>query len=227
MKKNLMLLALLAISVVLFALPTVASAGEWELDNTDGTFTVTKVTNSAFVFGSTIVTCTGLTGSGTYTSKTTGTITLDYSGCKEGVFGTDCTNAGGAAGTILVNNKVFHNVIIGNAGDINTPIGILITGSSGTELSCGFGLVTVKTTGNVIGEIETPKCGTAGTTYNLNFDSATGSPSTQKYEQVTTTGTKYDMVADIPASSDSTTTSALSARHQLHFTNGAVTPTCS
>jgi hypothetical protein len=113
-------------------------------------------------------------------------------------------------------------VIIGNAGDVNTPIGILIT-IGDVQITCAGGLLTKTLTGNVIGELETPNCGTAGTTYNLNFAPASAGSTTQRYEQVTTTGTLFDLVTDIGGTPFTT---SWEMTDQIHL-SGAITPTCS
>ncbi|HET9197050.1 MAG TPA: hypothetical protein VFN92_02180 [Solirubrobacterales bacterium] len=220
------MLALAVVSAAMFALPAVASAGEWVADNATGkTFSVTKVTNPVLrASNGDVVTCTGLTGEGSYTSTTTGNITLDFTGCTEDKFGTKCTtNGAGTAGTISVTNKVFHNVIIGSAADSNTPIGVLITsGGTFATFTCGGGLLEITVTGNVIGEVESPNCGVAGTTYNLNFEPVSAGSSTQKYLQVTTAGTAFDLVSDIAGTGF---TSSQQGTGQIHL-SGAVTPTC-
>ncbi|HET9199195.1 MAG TPA: hypothetical protein VFN92_13195 [Solirubrobacterales bacterium] len=236
MSKKIAFLVFAAVTSVLFGLPAVASAGEWELDNSDATFQVTKVNSMTLrAANGDVVICTELSGTGTYLSKTTGIITLDWSGCIENTFGTKC-QSGATAGTVTLTNKTFHNVIIGEpVSDGATPIGLLLTidnashagGSPDVTFSCAGGLLSVKLTGNgVIGELESPNCGTAGTTFNLNFEPATPTSSLQKYRQITTTGTMYDLVSDIPSGGDSTSTSSLQETMQLHFA-GSVTPTCS
>ncbi len=239
MSKKKMMLALAAVSAAMFALPAAASAGEWELHNAVGqTFTITKVSSSMVLEttnGDTI-TCTGLSGSGSYSTTKTGRITVDTTGCTENTFGTTC-QSGATNGTIQFTNKTFHNVIIGNSGDSFTPIGLLITSGENGEatgkefvtFNCGFGLLTVKLTGNVIGEVESPVgtngCNQPSTTFNLRFEKrgSVGSETyTQKYEQVTTTGPTFDLVADI---SGLEFTESLTATDQIHFPT-AVTPTC-
>jgi hypothetical protein len=234
MSKKMMMLALAAVSAALFAMPAVASAGEWDLHNAPGQkFTVTKVTNAVLEASNTdVVTCTGLTGSGEYTTTKTGNITLDFTGCKENTFGTEC-QSGATSGTISVTNKQFHNVIIGNSGDKFTPLGVLITGASGgttdfTTFTCAFGLLSITVTGNVIGEVEPVECNKPATTFNLKFEpkSAVGADTyTQKYEQITTTGENYDLISHIPATNGQPFTSSQTGTGQIHFPN-AVTPTC-
>src|SRR5690348_459389 len=99
MSKKMMMLALAAVSAALFAMPAVASAGEWDTENSLGQvvtgqeFTISKVTNPVLESANgDRVTCTGLTGSGKYDvgSSKTGTITLDFTGCTENTFGTTC-----------------------------------------------------------------------------------------------------------------------------------------
>ncbi|HET9198345.1 MAG TPA: hypothetical protein VFN92_08845 [Solirubrobacterales bacterium] len=226
MSKKMTMLAIAVASAAMFALPAVASAGEWVAHNAAGkTFTITKVGANPILESANgdVIECTGLTGTGSYTTTTTGTINLDFTGCKENTFGLSC----GTSGTIAVNNKTFHNVNIGNAGEGGTPIGVLITGGSEfVHFNCG-GIVTVKVTGNVIGEVESPNCGVAGTTYNLDFKPSAANTYTQKYEQVTTTGTTYDLVSDITifGGSAGSHTSVQNGTGQIHL-SGAVTPTC-
>lgn len=226
MSKKIMLLALAVVSAAMFAVPAVAAAGEWTLDNATGkTFTIAKNTNPVLrsANGDTI-TCTGLTGSGSYTTNTTGTVSLDFTGCTENTFGFSC-QSGTTSGTIAVSSKTFHNVIIGSAGapDNSTPIGILVTGgTSFTTFSCAS-LFTATVTGNVIGEVENPNCNVAGTSYALNFAPATAGGTVQKYKQITTTGSEFKLFTDIfggtfESSQEGTGTITMS---------GPVTATCS
>ncbi len=204
MKHKAILLALTVVSAAMFALPAIASAGEWELDaklpqaftavNKAGTVTTLTQQGSA-----TKVTCTGSTGSGKYTTKTTGEeLTLTFTGCKESAIGTACTTSGQASGTIKTTDLTFHNVMLEAtkaAGFEKGTPGILITpnGTHFASFTCGFGLVSVEVTGNgIMGDISAPACGAAAQkTATLNFDSsATG---VQKWMQITTAGTKFDL----------------------------------
>ncbi len=222
---------------LLLVLPGVASAGEWTLDSVAGDkFSVTKVNSTVLRAQlAATVTCTGLSGEGEYSTSTTGTIGLDLTGCTESSFGTKC-QSGETSGTISMKSKVFHNVIIGSpggafeGGDENTPVGVLITGNSGgsTDLmsfTCGFGLLSVTVTGNVIGEVESPGCGSPRTTFNLNFEPASAGSSTQKYRQVTTTGTEFTLLSHVNEEKNRFT--SLSTTFQIHLLGVfARTPTC-
>ncbi|HET9196909.1 MAG TPA: hypothetical protein VFN92_01475 [Solirubrobacterales bacterium] len=227
MDRKMMLLAAAATSAALFAMPAVSSAGEWTAHNATGkTFTsITKVNNPVWRVANTdVVTCTGVTGGGEYTSTITGTIALDFTGCIDNTFGFTCKSTGAVtAGTIQIPSKVFHNVIIGNGADSGTPIGMLVTG--GNELvtfTCG-GVLTFKVTGNMIGEFETPNCGVAGTTYNVNFEPEVPGSTRQRFMQITTTGGLFDLISEVGGTQYTT---SLQLTGQIHL-SGAVTPTCS
>jgi hypothetical protein len=222
MRKRPLLFALSVLCAALFAMPAAASAGEWDLDGAAGLgFAIKKVTNPVLtVTNGDTVNCTGLGGNGLYATDTTGQVTMVFTGCTESTFGTACTSPGEAAGTIAIANKEFHNVIIGNFADNNTPIGILITIGKESEAKCSFGLINIKLTGNVIGEVETPGCGVV--TKNLKINFVSSSHGTQKYQQVTTTGTKYDLLIDIGSEEK---TGSLDATYETVFVKD-VKPTC-
>jgi hypothetical protein len=204
MRNKTILLALAAVSAALFALPAVASAGEWEIDTASGkfpTFTAASIGNTTLTQdgSNSKVTCTKSVGTGKYTTKTTGVeLTLTFTGCTLGT-GNDCTTAGQAAGTIKTTDLTFHNIMIektGAVGVANGRPGILITpnGVHFASFVCHFfGLedpVTVNGTG-LIGDISAPACGATSNTATLKFESA--ATGTQKYMQITTEGTKFDL----------------------------------
>ncbi len=202
MSKKIILLALSAISAAMFALPAVASAGEWSLDPASGSFPVAfnlaSIGNTTLTTdGSSLkVTCTSAAGNGSQTSATTSSnVTLTFSGCTENLFGSKCTSTGQASGSIKTTDLIGHNVIL-EKGPPEVR-GILLTPNAGhfASFSCGGGLVAVVVNGNgIIGEMTAPTtCGAVQKTATVKYESpATG---TQKWTQVTTTGTKFALTS--------------------------------
>jgi len=210
MNKKLMLLALAAVSAAIFALPSVASAelahisstGKFTLANKAGTNTTLTEHEKT-----TKVTCTQATGNGEFTTTTKGTITISFHGCTENVFSTSCTGevpSHEPAGTITTTLLEFHLIEIDN----NTP-GVLITPKEGhfATFTCAGGLVTKKVGGNgIIGHI-TAACGEAKVSQEIDFHSTneTTPGDTQKYTQITTAGTKFDLTSNgVTAAQDGT-----------------------
>lgn len=198
MKKS--ILALVAVCAAMFALPAVASAGVWHLEPENGEpsqgFTVAAggtakllTVNSSDAVTSEID-CTSVDGSGEYETTTTGTLNLVFHGCTTTIpiFGkVNCTTSGKTTGTIETTTLPFHNVLI-HAG---TP-GVLITpAADGTfaHFSCFGVAVTVEGNG-IIGDV-TAECGDTGVSAaELDFEAVNN---TQKFKQVTTEGTVYDL----------------------------------
>jgi hypothetical protein len=194
MSKKIMLLALAAVSAALFAMPAVASAGTWDISPTNATFSIDGTTAQLTTANRTVH-CTSSTGNGSYTSATTGNIELTFSGCTS--LGTKCwTNPPfkESEQKITTTEMVFHNVELEN----NVP-GIQITGNGAAQhmasFKCGFGLVTVVVSGNVLGEVTKPLCGAAATSVGevVFATNETG----QRWKQITTTGTSYDETATV------------------------------
>ena len=197
MKHKMLLLALAAVSAAMFALPAVASAGSPVIDPASGKFPLTFTSaggHSDFrATGEPAITCTSKTGTGRFTSGTTGEIALTFHGCMTSFFGfpTSCNSAGQPSGTIVINPSVFHNIYV---TDAKTNPGILITPpSSGvfTTLICGsFAKTEVKGNG-IIGEVTAPRCNAAAQkTATLNF---TAAGSSQNLKKVTATGTEFSL----------------------------------
>jgi hypothetical protein len=215
--KKLMLLALAVVSAAMFALPAVAAAGSPETDCPGGaatcSFTSSGGASSLTTANGTTVNCTSNTGSGSYTSKTGGTIGLTFNGCKESVFGTSC----GTSGVIKTNTAPFDNVY---TADNKTSPGVLVTQPAGgtfANFSCGGGLLTVNVTGNVVGSLESPSCGSEAELWPLNFtQSAHGN---QTLKQVTATGTSFDLVSHLNVGG--TQTSAMVATGTVKFSGKA------
>jgi hypothetical protein len=225
--KKLMLLALAVVSAALFALPAVAAAGAPETDCPAGAatckFTSSGTASSLTTANGTTVNCTANTGSGEYTNKTTGTIALTFTGCKDSIFSSSCSTSGQAAGTIKTNSAVFHNIY---TTDNKTTPGVLITQpSSGSfaNFACGAGFLTVNVTGNVIGSLETPGCGAEAETWALNFTQTAHGQQTHK--QITGTGTSYDLISHLNTTAEPQT-SAMVATGSVKFLTGKAKLTC-
>jgi hypothetical protein len=196
MKKKMIMLALAAVSAAMFALPAVASAGEWKIDPANGVFPL----NYSIAGGETkltagqTITCSSVSGTGKYTTSTTGELGLTFHGCKVlGFF--SCTSAGQPSGTIKTTALTTHNVILETSPSKVT--GVLITPNAGhfASFTCAGGIASTAVTGNgIIGEVTSPACNTASTTSTLNFATSGG---VQQWMQITTAGTKYDLSASI------------------------------
>lgn len=225
MTKKMMLLALAAVSAAMFALPSVASAGEPEVHcelsgvkgKVCGKFTSHGLVSVLSTTGNLTVTCSTNTGSGTYTNTKTGTIKLTFSGCKESIFGSSCNSTGSASGVIVTTESVFHNIYLTHT---KTTPGVLVT-PAGSEhfasFSC-FGEASkhvVKGNG-VIGHLSSPACGGTSKTLTLDFDAI--SHGQQRFKTITGTGTPYDL-------NDNGTTAAMDA-HGTVTTAGPATVTC-
>ena len=201
MSKKIMLLALTAVSAVMFALPAVASAGEWEMTPAGGAFTVANVGNTVLTTSNNeTLTCTKVTGSGSYNagSATTGTVEMTFHSCTTVVLGfkVNCTSSGQPTGTVTTTTVTFTNIYL---EDDKTLPGVKLTGAGANEhfatFSCGG--VNIVVTGSVIGESES-KCGTAAKEHKLNFEST--AHGTQKWKQNTTTGAITDLTATVGGS---------------------------
>jgi hypothetical protein len=238
MNSRSILLGLAALLAAMCALPAVASAGEWSIHNATGTnpsFTVSATNPKITVNGEANWTCATVAGAGAYTSPTTGNIALTFHGCTESFSGSACTTPGQPAGTIIMGSHVFHNVHLEPTETNTNKIGMLITGGSGASdlatFECKpFGVTkTYTTTGNIIGEVTSPACGGAATTTStVVFATKAGaSEPTQQWEQVTTSGTVYDLVTDVTAFGNTTVhTAAWDSTTTFTYTNGNVTATC-
>jgi hypothetical protein len=191
MTKKMTLFALAAACTAMFALPSVASAGTWTLDRdaTDPSFTITggalKLTAESLSDGSTVTfECTATTGSGSYSSATTGTISLKSTGCKNTATGVSCTSPGQAAGTILTTGHVT-NVYL-SAGKTTPGITIGPGGSESAPTStfnCFF--VTSTVADSINGHIESECDGSARTTASIEFASNPATEGEPKWRYVT------------------------------------------
>lgn len=206
------------------AVPVVASAGEFTADceneaaTCQGTISggAVELSNTA---GETIG-CTSVSGVGTLTSGTsTGTVELTAQGCKEQITGFkfSCNNTG-TAGELKTGTLVAHGIYV----DPNESIpGILITGVNLTFTCAGFAKKTV--TGNLIGADPTPECGVFKASESGSLEQTASGQ--QKYKQVTTTGTVFDLITNND-SGGSYLTSALTGTATITAINTKVKATC-
>lgn len=223
MSKKLMVLAAGALAALAFAaLPAVASAGEFASDCKSGANCTALVTGGAAELENDAgerISCTSVTGTATVTHNTnTGSARLLFHGCKETVSGFNfaCGNAG--SGTITTNVLTSHGVYL--KPNKTTP-GLLLTGVNVT-FACFIVEKTV--TGNILGHIENPECGTFQKHHTVNFE-AIQPTGTQKYEKVTETGTAFDLVSGSHAS-DGTTSSQTGTGHITYQNGDEVKLTC-
>jgi hypothetical protein len=199
MTKKMMLLALAAVSAAMFALPAVASAGSPVVDPASGKFPLTFTSAGGHselrATGEPAITCTSNSGTGKYTTGTTGEIGLTFHGCTTSFFGfpVSCNSSGQASGTIKTATSVFHTTYV---TDAKTKPGVLVTppttapaGVFTTIICGGFANIEVKGNG-IIGELTAPGCGGVSKTATLNF-TATGA--VQNLKKVTATGTEFSL----------------------------------
>src|SRR3954462_1096033 len=222
MTKRIMLLALAAVSVAMFALPAVASAESWILDGTPVEFSTSSGLTKLTTTSGETVECQSSSGSGSYSNSTTATATLTFHTCKSA--GVNCTTAGQPAGTIKSNTLTTHNRWVNKDG--TKTLGILFTPPTGGDFATfackifGFG-PEITVTGSVIGEVElTTACNTATTTTHLNFHSTSAG-----HQTITTlwgTAGPYDLTADV---SGTPSTASQDGTGTISFAK-SVTPTC-
>jgi hypothetical protein len=232
MSKKLMLLAAGALTALAFAaLPAVASAGTYNVDCEGGAPTCggTITSNPAVLIeleddAGVKIRCTSTTGSFSATNATsTGSAELVFKGCTEQTFDAFKCNNTGVAGEIKT-NKLTSDLINIDPSPATTP-GILLTGINVTFTCAGFVNKTV--TGNIIGHIENGAPG--GTACDTIFDKTTSisfekiGVGQQKFKQVTTTGTMFDLISGDHTSGAKTdaTTSSQTGTGILNWTTSA------
>ncbi|HVD39472.1 MAG TPA: hypothetical protein VNC16_00515 [Solirubrobacterales bacterium] len=221
MNKKLMLLAAAALSALAFAaVPTVASAGEYEAHCQDAAGNTVATCNLSITGGFAELSdtsglrihCKTVSGTASATTTTsTGTAILEFNECTDFVFGTECNNQGAGTKKIKTNTLISHIV---NKEPGGTEPGLLMTGINVTFTCPAIG--TKKTvTGNVIGHIEEPSnvCNKAVSTFSVNFSKIANGK--QDTTQVTTTGTIFDLISNNDAGG-SYLTSAQTGTGTLH-----------
>ena len=193
MSKKMMLLVLAVASAALFALPAFASAEEIHFD-TAATFTGIGGAGTLVANGEPTISCTTthVTNGAINGGGTTGSMTLDFTGCTApSPFGgtVPCKTKGAAAETIATGGT-FHMITWKNAQGKAFP-GVLVTANT-TEFECsvfGFAFVT-HVTGNVIGTITSPECGKSSNKMGLSFSATEFTQNHLEY-----TGIKFDLIA--------------------------------
>jgi len=196
----------LAVSVMMFALPSVASAKlkTWDLTypgHTTGksiTFNVDGTTATTLKTHADTIECTDVSGTGKYTTTTTGTLNLTFHGCADKATGVSC-KSGATNGTIDTTELAFHNVYVDHNG--TTGAAVLITPNPTTGVFAHFGCtffgigahITVNGTG-VIGTVESCK---AGTSFGINFQEAAAGTQTHVTAEVENTSPvpTYDLTS--------------------------------
>lgn len=185
MKKPLML-ALAAASVMMLALPAVASATlkTWNMDWRSGdhtsplTFTIQGTTVPRLkIHTGDFVECSTVSGSGAYTTTMAGVIKLVFTGCGIPDIGLSC-KSGGTNGVIETTVLTFHNIYSNLNGKEGPAVLITPNGTHFASFACtlfGFGAhVKVAGTG-VIGTVENCGTGTVSGTnksFGINFQAA-------------------------------------------------------
>jgi hypothetical protein len=222
-RKTIMLLALAVVSAAMFALPAVASAGEWKMDCPGGKATCEFTTSGGHAELRAVeeptITCTANTGSGSATNEgTTGTLAITFTGCKAlGFF--SCNTSGAASGTINLASSVSHNIYL---EDNKTKLGLLLTPATTTIICSGISSLNVS--GSVIGEL-TQGCNVESQEFNVAFAAAAGNEKTQRWEQITKTGSNFDLTATTDKTGGNNELAAQVASGTIKFTGKAKT-TC-
>jgi hypothetical protein len=219
MSKKIMLLALAVVSAALFALPAMASAAENHVEGATGkTFTGTGAGGTLTAVNEPTISCTGTSASGSFTSETTGNVSLVFETCSSTILGVSlhCRSADGATGQIKI-SQVFHLITLTNAKGENKS-GILLTPPFPTII-CGEGFSerTFQITGNgVIGTVTTPVCGASSNTMTVDFNGSAGNQEHKLY-----TGTTYDLTAVTePDPGGTVATAAINGDATLTYVDG-------
>lgn len=206
MSKKMMLFALSVVSAALFALPAVASATPAHIEGlADSAFTVHAKEGSLSTTSNETVFCATTTGSGELETSTTGSLNLEFHGCKaKTIFGDiTCTTHPSSSGTILAKGLTFHLFSPGKSGEKGT---ILVTQNDETKeyasFTCGGLNKTVEGTG-LVGTVLAPDCDTESETATLDFNATAHGVKSH----ATITGTTYTFTSNgTTAAMDTTAT---------------------
>ena len=184
MSKKMMLLALAVASVAMFALPAASSAEEIHLTGVSS-FTGDATAGSLTAEGEPTITCeTGDVSGTVQTGGTTGSITLDFTGCHTTVFGftAKCHTSGSPADNTIRTTGTAHFITTSDG-----PASLTTTDT--VNIVCA-GISNTIVHGAVIGTITSPACGVASTTMTINY---AGSNNIQAHD--TYTGTTQALTA--------------------------------
>jgi hypothetical protein len=214
MKKGILLAAVAC--VAMFALPAVASANVWHVQNGTIGFSGSGGVGELTPAGGTNVRCTSVKVNGAYENTTTGWVEFSFHGCfAQTIFNPHCQSAGQPTGTIVTTKLTFHNVVVDG-----TPSILLTPGPTGAgepkdhfaSFSC-FGIATVVRGNGLIGALD-KACGTKSTGATATFASKEpGVPIPWE-----STGTKYTLES---TTSGTTRMASEDASGSLTFAGGA------
>ncbi|HET6571319.1 MAG TPA: hypothetical protein VFG58_07520 [Solirubrobacterales bacterium] len=155
--------ALVSIPGLAMASPGVDFSGSTHFTVSGGTFLVETP--------HTTMHCESISGTGEYTTGSTGTIQLTYHGCTIKVlnFELPCTTEGQSTGTITTTVLPFHE-----QKDSNGPVMLLTTNGGHSESYKCAGQSVVIGGNGVIGAVTAPGYNEASNTFTLNFAEAEG-----------------------------------------------------
>lgn len=177
------MLAALAVSAALFALPAFASGQEIHLENVTS-FQGSGSASSLTAEKEPTFTCESTDVSGTVAAGgTTGTMSLDITGCHAPIFGltVKCHSAGSPLDNTVKTAATFHLITYSGKPAVLTTV-------ENVTLVCA-GISNVTISGNSIATITSPACGTASNKMSLSF--AVNFEGVQ--EDRLYTGTEYDL----------------------------------
>jgi hypothetical protein len=199
-KKTKLLAAGVLGALALAALPTFASAGEYEMhcpkvpcvgsiNGTQAQHMIEFEDDGNFRFSMTAIEGTITVNSST---TTTATVELTITGLQEKVtgFSWTCSNTG-KSGEVKTGPISLHFVNLTHGG---TNPGVLLTNIN-TTFGCPDIFSTRTVTGNLIGTLSEANCNIAAATSTVTFNSVGGPPRAQEFEQVTGAGPIYALTS--------------------------------
>jgi len=198
MTKKFILLALAAASVAAFAMPAAAMAitPAHVVPTPIGAKKIDGVGHASLTGSFGTITCTSNSGTATFESGTTGTLTQTFHGCS-GPTGT-CTSPEQTAGTIVTTALPFHLAkVIHEHNVASTGAGVLVTpNASGAfaHFSCPLFPNTTVTGNGLIGTITAPACGASSAEATISFSSKSSGVQTHT-TLAGTSGTSYSLTA--------------------------------
>lgn len=177
------MLAALAVSAALLALPAFASGQEIHVEGAT-TFTGSGGASSLVATGEPTFTCEStLVENGVINAGgTTGSLNLDIMGCHATLLGftVKCHSKGSPSDSTVGTSGTFHFITFSSSP------AVLITATPITLICAGISEVSIS--GNSIATITSPSCGSSSTQITLSFSSTGSSQNHRLY-----TGVEYDM----------------------------------
>jgi len=212
MSKKTMLIALATVSAVLFALPTLASGQEIEIDPGAKTqFKVAGGKTSLTAAGEPTITCETMAGEGELLNQTTSTVLLDLQECHilQGGLTVPCHSSGAALNNTIAFGEIIHWITI------NSKPGALFT--EFPKIFCALQGIQIGGKG-LIGTITGPACSVESTVMTIKFVVNAG-----KQEHMVYTTVNYDLTYTTEGGAAVTAAFAGEAK----FTFGVnIKPTC-